>query len=859
MRARNQIRSGLQAGIQSGLLGLMFAFPLLATIMVRAQVVDSRSPSIDTSNNGATSGGNVPTSFQVRFMEFENVYLSLPPGASLAKGMKLQVRRSSGNGNSAEESIAELTVTSVSPTSAICEVLKMRDAIQRGDRAYVLNELAAHVSRSPMSAQKTPVAPTITPAKQIPANTHSASAQPPIAVAVVRPANAAVSPNQPPNPRIAVTQVTTPVSAQIDLPVASQQQPAVGAPVTSPTNSPVATQKAVAVAAAIPPKPQTQDVIRARASEVKDSASPATASSIAANTPPAKEHEIETASLTSIPSSDASIPTPSVSAMPTVFKVKFVAQDTVYISAGSGTGLTAGMKLNVKHSEPDVTAEGTLARANQAPTIAELEVLSVASASAVCDIKSKTQDIQQGDLAFMDQTTAQTLAEKQALSATRKYPQVVSFSDGDPLDEEVREEVPRPPLPEVNRMRGRIGFDYSDITSTGSVASSSSEIGMVARADFTRIGGSYWNLSGYWRGRLDNSSSAEQPTLQDLINRTYHLDLTYSNPSSPWVAGFGRMFLPWASSLNTLDGGYIGRRAGKHVIVGTFAGSTPDPTSWDYNPDRRIAGVFMNVEGGSFESFHYTTTSGVALSTLLWQVDRPFIFFENGLNYKRFLSIYDSTQADSPRPIAGLNAVGPGLSQNFLTVRLQPIERLSFDVNDNYFRDVPTFSTALIATGLLDQYLFQGLSAGGRIEPIRHITFYTSIGKSSRTGDTNSSWNEMYGITLAQLWRTGLRVDTRYSKFDSSFGNGNYRSLSISRSVNDALRLDVQFGLQNLTSQFTTQTNSRFVNATVDGNLGRNYFLQGAFTVNRGGDFNYNQMTVTFGYRFDNRTPGVSK
>jgi hypothetical protein len=267
----------------------------------------------------------------------------------------------------------------------------------------------------------------------------------------------------------------------------------------------------------------------------------------------------------------------------------------------------------------------------------------------------------------------------------------------------------------------------------------------------------------------------------------------------------------------------------------------------------------MNVEGGSFESFHYTTTSGVALSTLLWQVDRPFIFFENGLNYKRFLSIYDSTQADSPRPIAGLNAVGPGLSQNFLTVRLQPIERLSFDVNDNYFRDVPTFSTALIATGLLDQYLFQGLSAGGRIEPIRHITFYTSIGKSSRTGDTNSSWNEMYGITLAQLWRTGLRVDTRYSKFDSSFGNGNYRSLSISRSVNDALRLDVQFGLQNLTSQFTTQTNSRFVNATVDGNLGRNYFLQGAFTVNRGGDFNYNQMTVTFGYRFDNRTPGVSK
>ena len=60
----------------------------------------------------------------------------------------------------------------------------------------------------------------------------------------------------------------------------------------------------------------------------------------------------------------------------------------------------------------------------------------------------------------------------------------------------------------------------------------SSDVGMVFRGDITRIGGTYWNLSGYWRGRLTKNSAASQQTLQDLINRTYHLNMTYDNPNS---------------------------------------------------------------------------------------------------------------------------------------------------------------------------------------------------------------------------------------------------------------------------------------------------------------------------------------
>jgi hypothetical protein len=544
---------------------------------------------------------------------------------------------------------------------------------------------------------------------------------------------------------------------------------------------------------------------------------------------------------------------PVVSDLPTVFHVKYVAQATVYLDGGHAAGLAQGMKLAIKRPSP---AEST--SSNPAPeepaVVAQLVVVSVAETSAVCDVQPPDADIHAGDVAYLSKEDTEALAEQHALGRARAYPIVVSFSEGDTLEEEARDEVPRPPLPEVNRARGRIGFDYSSIRSTGIGGGSSSYFGVVLRADVTRIGGTYWNLSGYWRGKIEEQSSTAQPTLQDLINRTYHLSLTYDNPRSHWVAGFGRLYLPWAASLDTIDGGYFGRRLSRTATAGFFAGSTPDPTSWNYNPNRRIAGTFVNFEGGSFDNIHYTSTSGVAISTLGWKIDRPFVFFENGVSYKHFLSIYHSLQADAPRGTSQVAAPGAGISRSYLTVRIQPTPRLAFDFNHNYFRDVPTFDPNLVATGLVDKLLFQGLSVGVRAEPVRHYFFYVNVGRSDRTGDARPSLNQLYGFTVDHIWRTGLRADVRYSKFDSSFGRGAYRALSLSRNLGENMRFEVQAGGQSLVSTFTNLTSSRFLMASVDTNLGSHYFLQGGFTAQRGLQQAYNQWFITMGYRFDNRT-----
>ena len=77
-----------------------------------------------------------------------------------------------------------------------------------------------------------------------------------------------------------------------------------------------------------------------------------------------------------------------------------------------------------------------------------------------------------------------------------------------------------------------------------------------------------------------------------------------------------------------------------------FAGSTPDPTSWNYNPDRQLLGSFVNYTSGSFESVRFTSTAGVAVSRIRWRPERQFAFFENALFYKRYLSIYHNLEAD---------------------------------------------------------------------------------------------------------------------------------------------------------------------------------------------------------------------
>jgi hypothetical protein len=90
----------------------------------------------------------------------------------------------------------------------------------------------------------------------------------------------------------------------------------------------------------------------------------------------------------------------------------------------------------------------------------------------------------------------------------------------------------------------------------------------------------------------------------------------------------------------------------------------------------------------------------------------------------------------------------------------------------------------------------------------------------------------------------------RYSRFNGSFGAGEYETISFSRQFGDKIRFDFQLGQQVLRSTLTRQSRARFGNANFDYLIRRNYILGAGWTLYRGDIQNYDQIFLTLGYRF---------
>lgn len=527
------------------------------------------------------------------------------------------------------------------------------------------------------------------------------------------------------------------------------------------------------------------------------------------------------------------------------FRIRQIAGGIVYLDGGTESGLLEGMKLELRRLAPG-------AALISAEHLGTALVTAVASATALCELQPGAKPVFPGDIAIMSATDTQMLELIATKSKGRNALQTISFTEGDPLEEEARAYVPKPPLAEVNRFDGRVSFEVNLIRDRAGDGVTSRQDGMSFRSDFTRINGSYWNATGYWRGRRNSTSGAGRPqTLTDLVNRTYHIGLQYNNPASPNILGIGRLFVPWASSLSTIDGAYYGRRLNKQVTAGFFGGSTPNPASWNYDPNRHIGGALVNLEKGSYESWRYSGTTGVAFTQIRGLPERRFLFLENSVLFGNSVSLFHNLEADAmSKGRFGSPLDGPTLSRSFLSARYQPLRRLSLDLNHNYFRWLPTFDTRLIGTGLVDQLLFQGLSTGFRLELPKRLIASVNIGRNKREKDNDTAWNQMYGLSWTRVPWIGMRADARYARFRSSFGDGAYQSFTLVREFPNQVRLELQGGRQIFHSALSSNNRSNFGGATVEWFFSRHYFIGSGAVLYRGEIQNYDQIFVHIGYRF---------
>ena len=521
------------------------------------------------------------------------------------------------------------------------------------------------------------------------------------------------------------------------------------------------------------------------------------------------------------------------------FSIRYINNDVVYLQGGSAAGLKEGMRLTVKR--PGAGESPLLA-----PSVAEIVVISVASTSAACEIVREEVSIRVGDQAFI---SSQDLEKQDPTSSeTQTFAQIIEFTGVDPIEEELRENIPRPPLGEENRLSGRVGFELDSIFDRSGAGLHSHQQGVVFRFDYTRIGNSHWNLGGYWRGRINSTKRPrEQESINDVLQRVYHFGLRYDNPQSSYAIGLGRVLVPWAPSLNTLDGGYFGVKVGKSTTVGAFGGTTPDPTAWNYDPDRQLVGAFVSIDRGSFEKTRYAVTTGLAVSRLDWKSERQFMFVETGVLMGSKVSFHHNIEVDYQSADRFASSSPIAVTRSFATVRVQPVPRLSLDLSHNYFRVLPTFDERLIVTQALDNLLYRGFNGGARVELAHGIAVYGSGGQSSRTGDASGSWNGMGGVS-ARIPKTGFRADARYSRFNAAIGSGSYRSISFRRDSSDRWHFQLEGGDQHFETFFTDST-TWYGMGTVDIFVGR-FVLGFRGTLYRGTFQSYDQLQGSLDFRF---------
>src|ERR1700692_4678370 len=168
------------------------------------------------------------------------------------------------------------------------------------------------------------------------------------------------------------------------------------------------------------------------------------------------------------PSPAPANPSAQDSKKPTVFKVKSVGDNTLYLEAGRNADLQDGMKLSVVEAPPDgVVAEGIQYRGYQ--HVGEIVISSVSDSSAVCEVVKADGEVKVGQAAFLTPESVRGRQQAELSADEDKYPILVTFTYGDALDEErrVAQEAQETRLTPMQRMRGRIGFNYGATSESG--------------------------------------------------------------------------------------------------------------------------------------------------------------------------------------------------------------------------------------------------------------------------------------------------------------------------------------------------------------------------------------------------------
>jgi len=487
---------------------------------------------------------------------------------------------------------------------------------------------------------------------------------------------------------------------------------------------------------------------------------------------------------------------PAVSNQPGVepIRISHFDESSVYLDAGKNRGLHGGERLRV-------VRDGAF--------IAIIQVTDVTKGNATATVIDNPGLLEPGD--FIRTPTA---ADVDLVSSL------------EPLTPEPRKiKKPRPSRRD-RIVRGRVGVRYLQVKDEMVADSGFSQPALSLRVDVNGAGGGRLDLAVDTRVRRTYRPTTVGPTTQDNQTRVYRLTAAIHDHRSRHVLVAGRQFSSAASNISVFDG-VLAALNRKHLSVGVFSGTQPEPIDYGYDNTIREHGAYLQFHNQPEAKRRWSVTSGLIGSYQAGQINREFAYFQLLANGRRG-SIYLTQELDYNRDWKLVAGEDPySLTSSYINIGYRIGKGFSLRVGHDDRRNVRLYRDLITPETEFDDSFRTGTWIGFTQRIRKRYSFGLD---SKRTDGENTEPADTYTLTLGAGRITSKNLSLRYrgTHYENEFAAGNLHALNVSMSLAHWVQMALYGGLRDDTNLLDPLLDNEVLwyGLGLDFNVGRQWFIQ---------------------------------
>ncbi len=406
----------------------------------------------------------------------------------------------------------------------------------------------------------------------------------------------------------------------------------------------------------------------------------------------------------------------------TIFEVKYISAEAIYLDGGAYDSLTVGDRLSITGKDNSTT---------------EIEVNYVAQHSVSCTVIGQPGNISVGSQArlIMKAQSSEAIKDTVKVDTTK----MVSHADSSSNAPAPKKSYIRPP---TSKMTGNVSFmlyNWNDQSAANfDFRQSTVRLDLKAR----RLWGKGFTFSLRSRGRYEQrqKSYVSPVTGNAWEYQAWEFSLAYDEPSAPMNFVVGRVLPRRVSSVGYLDGFLVERAFTSHLRAGLFGGAEPD---WLFSGRQmsliKNGGYLSCTYGENNKVYFEQSIAGVGAYHGM-DVSREFISLQGRFSVAGRWGISNMADIDFYRSWRKLKTGQTfSLTNLYLNGYYRFGSALRASISYDNMRSVWTLENKSVVDSIFDDHLRQGGHAQLDITLPLGISISSSYGYNKRAGDPQAT------------------------------------------------------------------------------------------------------------------------